>query len=101
MESSLSDLLPHIEVETSPNPRWLGSEASNANQSTPIFAAHGTHDVVVAPVLGVAARDFLSGRGYAVEWHDYVMPHSVCLEEVEDIGRWLRRVMTALDGATS
>ncbi len=84
-----------------PNADWLAAEASEANCSTPIFAAHGTHDDVVAPVLGVAARDFLSGRGYAVEWHDYVMPHSVCLEEVEDIGRWLRRVMAALDGATS
>ena len=84
-----------------PNPGWLGAEASDANQSTPIFAAHGSEDDVVAPVLGVAARDFLIQRGYPLEWHDYAMPHSVCLEEVEDVGRWLRRVMAVLDGATS
>ena len=81
-----------------PNPDWLGAEASAANASTPIFAAHGSEDDVVAPVLGIRARDFLRQRGYAIEWHDYAMPHSVCLEEVEEIGRWLRREMAAIEG---
>jgi phospholipase/carboxylesterase len=33
--------------------------------------------------------------GYDVAWHEYVMPHSVCLEEVQDIGDWLRKVLNA------
>jgi phospholipase/carboxylesterase len=28
-----------------------------------------------------------------VEWHEYPMQHSVCLEEIADIGRWLDRVL--------
>lgn len=76
-----------------PNPQWLTEEASEANQSIPIFAAHGREDDVVLPQLGVAARDFLIQRGYPLEWHDYPMPHSVCLEEINDIGNWLRNTL--------
>lgn len=81
-----------------PNSDWLGAEASEANTSIPIFAAHGNDDDVVAPALGIRARDFLIQRGYPLEWHDYAMPHSVCQEEVEDIGRWLRREISAIEG---
>ena len=31
--------------------------------------------------------------GYTVETHTYPMPHSVCAEEVRDIGDWLYRVL--------
>ncbi|MBI4985253.1 MAG: dienelactone hydrolase family protein [Rhodocyclales bacterium] len=76
-----------------PVPRLIEDEASAANAALPIFAAHGTADEVVAPALGLRARDFLRQRGYRVEWHEYPMPHSVCIEEVEEIGRWLRERM--------
>jgi phospholipase/carboxylesterase len=33
--------------------------------------------------------------GYDVEWHEYAMPHSVSLEEIEDIAAWLRRTLGA------
>jgi phospholipase/carboxylesterase len=29
--------------------------------------------------------------GYAVEWHEYGMQHSVCEEELRDIEAWLTR----------
>jgi phospholipase/carboxylesterase len=73
-----------------PTPALLETEATAANRALPIFAAHGSDDDVVAPELGTRARDFLLRHGYGVEWHDYPMPHSVCLEEVQEIGRWLR-----------
>ncbi len=76
-----------------PNPQWLAEEASEANKSIPIFAAHGRTDNVVSVALGEAARDVLRQRGYQPEWHDYPMPHSVCLEEINDIGKWLRNAM--------
>jgi phospholipase/carboxylesterase len=28
-----------------------------------------------------------------VEWHDYPMAHSVCLEEIADLGTFLQRVL--------
>ena len=70
-----------------------GSERHPANQNTPIFMAHGTMDPVVALERGEASRDTLRNLGYNVNWHTYPMPHSVCLEEVRDIGEFLRTVL--------
>ncbi len=77
-----------------PSAAMIEAEATEANRAVPIFAAHGSDDEVVSPELGLAARDFLGALGYSIEWHDYPMPHSVCLEEIHDIGRWLRARMT-------
>lgn len=79
-----------------PNPAMLDAEATAANTGLPIFAAHGTQDEVVSPGFGMRARDFLRLHGYAVEWHEYPMPHSICIEEVKEIGRWLRTRMAAI-----
>jgi phospholipase/carboxylesterase len=71
----------------------LAQEAAPANAGTPVFMAHGTHDPVVPHAMGVKSKDLLMQAGYAVEWHDYAMQHSVCMEEVRDIGAWIRRVL--------
>jgi phospholipase/carboxylesterase len=39
------------------------------------------------------AHDTLTALSYEVEWHEYPMPHSVCMEEVADIAAWLVRVL--------
>ena len=79
---ALSTYLPSAEL--------VAREASAANRALPIFAAHGTEDDVVSPLLGRHARDFLNERGYAVEWHEYAMSHAVRMEEIAAIGDWLR-----------
>ena len=71
----------------------VAKEASPANGSTPIFVAHGTQDPVVPYSMGVESRQRLEALGHAVEWHEYPMPHSVCMEEVHDIAAWLRRIL--------
>ncbi|MBS0378315.1 MAG: dienelactone hydrolase family protein [Proteobacteria bacterium] len=71
----------------------LAAERAAANQATPVFMAHGTLDPVVALSLGEEAHRQLTAAGYKVEWHAYSMPHSVCPQEVADIGAWLRRVL--------
>ncbi|WP_454766223.1 alpha/beta hydrolase [Cupriavidus campinensis] len=73
-----------------PSTGLIAGEATPANAATPVFAAHGTDDDVVPLALGTRARDFLIARGQPVAWHTYRMPHSVCLEEIADIGGWLR-----------
>lgn len=78
-----------------PTPQLLEDEATEANKAVAVFAAHGSEDDVVSLELGIRARDFLSRRGHPVEWHEYPMPHSVCLEEIKEIGRWLRDRMAA------
>ena len=76
-----------------PSPALLDKDSAGANHNIPIYAAHGTADDVVSPVLGLAARDLLLERGYDIAWHEYPMPHSVCLEEVWAIGSWLGEQM--------
>lgn len=78
-----------------PTPQVVRDEATEVNRNLAIFAAHGTVDDVVSPQLGKAARDFLVELGHRPAWHEYPMPHSVCLEEIADIGAWLRERMAA------
>jgi len=76
-----------------PLPDTLAQEASATNHDLPIFVAHGTQDPLIPLSWAKRSRDFLVGLGYAVEWHEYPMPHSVCAEEIADIGRWLSRIL--------
>jgi phospholipase/carboxylesterase len=69
------------------------AERVATNQATPVFLAHGTQDPVVPLQLGLDTRELLEKSGYAVEWRTYVMPHSVCPEEVAHIAEWIRRVL--------
>lgn len=71
----------------------FAQEATPANAKTSVFMAHGTQDPVVPYAMGNASRERLQQAGYAVDWHDYPMPHSVCLEEIADISRWLGTVL--------
>jgi len=69
------------------------AERSAANRDVSIFLAHGTRDGVVALPRASATRDALTALGYPVEWHEYLMEHSVCPQEVTDLERWLQRVL--------
>lgn len=69
------------------------AERSDANRLTPIFLAHGTMDPVVPVGAAHASRDALRALGHDVEWHEYPMPHSVCMEEIQDMNAWLLKVL--------
>ncbi|MFL9880891.1 alpha/beta hydrolase [Herbaspirillum rhizosphaerae] len=71
----------------------IAVESSSANQTTPIFMAHGRQDPVVVMQRAEESRDLLNTFGYQIEWHEYQMQHSVCQEEIEDVGQWLARVL--------
>ncbi len=71
----------------------FAAEATPANINTPLLVAHGTQDLVVPYAMGKNSCDLLLKSGYAVEWREYPMAHSVCLEEVRDIGAWLTSVL--------
>jgi len=43
--------------------------------------------------MALQSRDVLRTLGYAVEWHQYPMAHSVCQAEVADIREFLLRVL--------
>lgn len=69
------------------------AERRDANALTPMFLAHGRSDGVVPLARGAAARDQLQGLRQTVEWHDYPMQHSVCIEEVQALQQWLLKVL--------
>ncbi len=69
------------------------AERSAANADVPVFLAHGRDDPMIGIDRALASRDALQALGYPVEWHDYAMPHSVCMDEIDDLNRWLLRVL--------
>ena len=76
-----------------PLARTLEDEASAANRDIPIFMAHGLYDDIIPVDRAQASRKRLEALGYAVEWHDYPMPHSVCPPEIGHIAAFLTRVI--------
>lgn len=70
----------------------LPAEMSKVNCDTAIMMAHGTQDPLIPIALAKESRDFLIKHDCKVEWHDYVMPHSVCSQEINDISKWLQRI---------
>jgi phospholipase/carboxylesterase len=76
-----------------PLPHLLAAERAAANAAVPIFMAHGADDPVIAIDLATSSAATLRELGYAVEWREYPMQHSVCMEEIAHIGAWLRRVL--------
>lgn len=70
-----------------------GAERSEASLGTPIFMAHGVQDPVVPFARAEESRKVVEALGYQVEWHAYPMQHTLCLEEVQDISTWIRKVV--------
>ena len=73
----------------------LRNEAHPANANIPIMMTHGTEDTVIPPIYGQMSCKALEDAGYRVEWRSYAMPHTLCAEEIHDMGEWLRRVLAA------
>jgi phospholipase/carboxylesterase len=71
------------------------AERSQANQGLPIFLAHGTLDEVIGLERAEVSRDALVALGYEVEWHEYLMGHSVSPQEIAELNAWLVRVLSA------
>jgi len=68
-------------------------EAHAANQTTPIFMAHGSHDNIVPVNLAHTSLQLLRKYNYSVTWHEYPMSHAVCDQELADISCWLKNIL--------
>tara|TARA_B100000749_G_C18401505_1_gene454954 strand:+ start:707 stop:1366 length:660 start_codon:yes stop_codon:yes gene_type:complete len=66
-------------------------QCSEANADVPISVYHGTFDPMVPESLGVRSVETLKEMGYDPSYQTFPMEHSVCLEEIQDIGRFIRR----------
>jgi phospholipase/carboxylesterase len=69
------------------------SERAPESSDVPILMVHGRSDPVIPIERALASRDRLQAAGYAVEWHAYEMPHSVCEDEIRQIAAFLQRVL--------
>ena len=69
------------------------AERSEANKNTPIYYGHGRGDQVIPITRAQQSLALLQKHGYNVDWHEYNMPHSVCMEEITDISNFLKRVL--------
>jgi phospholipase/carboxylesterase len=75
-----------------PVPDRLESETSN-HKNIPIMMAHGIADPVIPVDQGRTSFQTLKDHGYSVEWHEYMMQHAVCLEEINAISAWIKKVL--------
>jgi phospholipase/carboxylesterase len=71
------------------------AEQHAANAKTPVFLGHGNHDDIVPVAAAHSTRDALLALGHPVDWNGYDMPHSVCMEEIGDLNRWLLGVLAS------
>ena len=66
---------------------------SDANKDLPILIEHGVQDPVVPVILGQQAQQLLSDKGYSVEYNIYPMAHQVCMPQIQNIGKWMNKVL--------
>lgn len=66
-------------------------EVSDANRGIPVSIYHGTHDPMVPESLGRLSVEKLKELGFEPSYQTFPMEHSVCLEEVQDIGKFIRK----------
>ncbi|WP_053980638.1 alpha/beta hydrolase [Marinagarivorans algicola] len=64
------------------------------NKALPIEIHHGSQDAVVLESLGLAAKQTFEDNGYTVGYRRYPMEHTVSPEQIQDIGRFLTKVLT-------
>jgi phospholipase/carboxylesterase len=76
-----------------PLAKSLEKERAAENSDLPIFMAHGAYDNMIPLDRAARSRDALQALGYAVQWHEYPMQHSVCPEEIADIAAFLLRIL--------
>lgn len=66
---------------------------SDINKDLPILIEHGVQDPVVPVVLGQQAQQLLTDKGYNIEFNTYPMAHQVCMPQIQNIGKWLNKVL--------
>ena len=68
----------------------------SAQQSLPVFMAHGSYDAVVPPALGEEAFQQMKNASLSPRWHTYPMQHEVSLAEIHDVTGFCRSVLSPL-----
>ena len=67
----------------------FGEPIGSPAQSIDVFMGHGTADPLIAIHRALESKEILQRMGVNVSWHQYSMAHSVCMDELRDLSRWL------------
>jgi phospholipase/carboxylesterase len=68
-------------------------KVSEANRGIPIKIYHGTFDPMVPESLGQMSVEKLKELGFSPSYQTFPMEHSVCMEEIVDIGSFLKQTV--------
>ena len=68
-------------------------EQSDANLAIPVMLAHGQYDAMIPVMRAATSRENLIRLGYDVRWFDYPMEHQICLEEVQEMSRFITETL--------
>ena len=73
----------------------LASQASvKPNCKTPVFVGSGEYDATVLPAWTGMSVTHLREQGYQqVLWNRYPMEHTICAEEIHDLGLWMANAL--------
>jgi phospholipase/carboxylesterase len=70
----------------------LKTEQSVCNKNIPIMMAHGSFDPVIPIESAKETYEKLAEMNYPIEWHEYPMEHSLCMEEILRISTFIQSV---------
>jgi len=65
-----------------------------AGRTQPIFMVHGRQDPMIPLESALKTKAFLEDAGYAPEYHEYDMPHTVSEEVLRDLAPWLHKTLS-------
>ena len=66
-----------------------------ANAALPVMIGHGSRDPMVDERYGQQSAARLRELGHPVEYHSYAIEHSVSMDEIKDIGRFISACLAA------
>lgn len=77
-----------------PIPEKLATERSDVMRDVPLFYSHGQIDNIVPASLARQSVQQLRDLNYAVDYREYMMAHSVCPDEIDQISQFLQSVLS-------
>ena len=72
-----------------PISHYLFTDKQALQKNTPVFLAHGLHDVLLPLDIGKTCHYLLQEQNFQPEWNTYPMDHSICEKEMFDFSMWL------------
>lgn len=68
-------------------------QVNPVQKDLPIMVCHGSHDPMVIESMGLDSVESLKTMGFDPEYHSYPMEHSVCPQEIVDMGVWISTLL--------